>query len=533
MKSVMTHRFSEVPSVDIPRSTFNRSHGLKSTFDASYLVPCFVDMAYPGDTFKLNMTGFCRMAPSALTNPVMDNMFMETFFFAVPIRLLWTNWKKFCGEQVNPGDSIDYTIPYTVMNNAANQSLADYMGLPTQVAANFNVNALPFRAYWMIYNEWFRDQNLIDSVDANWTTGNGPDTQDIETANTTLVKRCKRHDYFTSCLPWTQKATDPIYMPLGSIAPIFGYDMDYDDVEDADNRFQVRNAAGSGANLRMLGADGTHAYGDSGGSGSSKGELFADLSQATASTVNELRQAIQVQRLLEKDARAGTRYTEIVRSHFGVDSDDARMQRPEFLGGGSTPISVNPVAETASGSAGQLGAYGTAAFRGHGFVKSFLEHSIILGLINVRSDITYQEGVDRLWTDDTRYDLYWPSLAHLGEQAVYNKEIYIDAVDIGAGTTDEVFGYQERYAHLKYKPSRICGKFRANDAGTLEAWHLATEFGGTVTLDDTFIVDNAITNIDRVIAVPTEPQFLLDAYFNFKATRPMPVYSVPGYVDHF
>lgn len=533
MRSVMKHRFSEVPTVNIPRSTFDRSHGFKATLDASYLVPCFVDIAYPGDTFKINMAGFCRMAPSALTNPIMDNIKMDTFFFAVPIRLLWSNWKKFCGEQVNPGDSISYTIPQNVVNNAVNMSLADYMGIPTQIAANNSVNALPFRAYWMIYNEWFRDENLIDAVDANWTTGDGPDTQSVE-ATSDVLKRCKKHDYFTSCLPWLQKGT-ALDLPLGTTAPVYGVSLDFDGDDNQDNVINVYDAIGSGASLKKLENDTVDASTNviGGASSSGDGYLAADLTQATAATVNELRQAIQLQRMLEKDARSGTRYIEIVKSYFGIESDDARMQRPEYLGGGSTPVTINSVAETASGTAGQLGAYGTAGFNGHGFVKSFTEHCIVIGLVNVNCDLTYQEGAERFWFDSTRYDLYWPTLAHLGEQAVLNREIYLDATDLGDSTDEGVFGYQERYAHLKYKPSRVAGKFRSNDAATLDAWHLCTEFGDTPTLDSTFIVDNAVTNIDRVLAAPTEPQFLLDAYFNFKATRPMPIYSVPGYVDHF
>lgn len=518
----MKHRFSNVPDVKIPRSTFNRSFGHKTTFDAGYLVPIFVDEALPGDTFNCQCHGFARL--STPTYPIMDNLFMETFFFAVPLRLLWSNFKKFCGEQVDPGDSIAYTIPIiNDVNNASNESLVDYFGIPTKVAANLSVNALPFRAYNLIWNEWFRDENLCDSLDV--AVDDGPDS----IADYTIQSRCKRHDYFTSCLPWLQKG-DAVTLSLGTEAPIFGDNMDFDNVGDSGNYAQVRDAAGGSANLRGLrsGGAGYTVYGSNVSDGS--GELKTDLSAATASTVNELRQAVQVQKLLERDARAGTRYTEIIESHFGVTSPDARMQRPEYLGGGSSPVNVSAVPRTDS-SPGVLGAMGTVGFSNHGFIKSFTEHCIVIGLVNVRADLTYQEGLERMWSRSTRYDLYWPTLAHLGEQAVLNKEIYVDAASIGDSSYEDVFGYQERYAEYRYKPSKITGKFRSNDAASLDAWHLGIEFGSQPTLDDTFIAE--APPLDRCIATPTEPHFIFDSYFDFNCVRPLPVYSVPGYIDHF
>ena len=518
MKSVMNHSFSNVPSVSIPRSTFDRSHGYKTTFDSGYLVPVFNDLALPGDTMQVNLTGFARL--STPTYPIMDNMVMDTFFFAVPIRLLWDNWKKFCGEQTDPGDSISFSIPQVVCNNVANETLYDYLGFPTKIAANYSVNNLLGRAYNLIYNDWFRDENLIDSVTVD--TDNGPDTF----ADYELLRRCKRHDYFTSCLPWLQKG-DAVQLSLGTVAPvqadIYSMRFDADPNGPAYKRLQVTATSGT------IDLEGTgYTVGDNlvfGNAG-----LETDLSSATASTVNELRQAIQVQRLLEKDARSGTRYPEILKSHFGVSSEDGRMQRPEYLGGGSTPVNVAPVARTDS-SPGALGALGTAAFRGHGFVKSFTEHCVVLGIVCVRADLTYQEGIDRWHSYQTRYDMYWPTLAHLGEQSVLNKEIYIDAATIGAGTEDDVFGYQERFAELRYKKSSITGKLRSNDAATLDAWHLGIEFGSQPTLDDAFIVEDP--PVDRVIVTSSEPHFIFDSYFNFKHTRPLPVYSVPGYIDHF
>jgi hypothetical protein len=517
MRSVMKHRFSEVPSVEIPRSTFDRSHGYKTSFDAGKLIPFFIDEALPGDTFSCNVSGFARL--STPTYPIMDNMVMDTFFFSVPIRQLWSNFRKFMGEQVDPGDSIDYTIPIIDdVNNASNESIYDYCGIPTQVAADLEVNALPFRAIYHIWNEWFRDQNLQDSLD--WSTDDGPDAM----ADYTLQSRTKRHDYFTSCLPWLQKG-DAVQLSLGDTAPIFGDNMDFDDVADSGNMAQVLDS--QGGSLKRLRTGSSHLHGDTSASGS--GQLLTDLSAATAGTINELRQAFQVQKLLEKDARAGSRYPEIVSSHFGVTFPDLSY-RPEYLGGGSTPVNINPVADTAT-NIGQLGAFGTVGFTDHGFVKSFTEHCYIIGFVNVRADLTYQEGLDRMWSRSTRYDFYWPVLSHLGEQAVLNKEIYVDAADIASGAIDDVFGYQERYAEYRYKPSKITGKLRSNDAASLDAWHLGIEFGATPTLDDTFIVDNP--PLDRCIQTASEPHFIFDSYIRLQCTRPMPVYSVPGYVDHF
>jgi hypothetical protein len=521
MKSVMNHNFSHAPSVDIPRSTFNRSHGVKTTFDAGYLVPIYVDEVLPGDTFNIDLTGFARL--STPIYPIMDNMFMETFFFAVPHRLVWDNWQKFCGEQTDPGDSIAYTVPIiNNINNAANESLADYFGIPTQVGANLEVNALAFRAYNLIFNEWFRDQNLQDSVTVN--TDDGPDG----ISDYSLLRRNKRHDYFTSCLPWLQKG-DSVQLSLGSTAPV-----EYDTGTGLASKLRKSSDDSLWGTIQPLQTNSNGTLQEVGGGNNlfldPNDTLYTDLGSATASTVNELRQAIQVQRLLEKDARSGTRYTEIIRSHFGVTSQDARLQRPEYLGGGSTRVNVSPVARTDS-SPGQLGAMGVAAFNGHGFRKSFTEHCIIIGLVNVRADLTYQEGLDRMWSRQTRYDYYWPTLAHLGEQAVLNKEIYVDATTIGAGTDDDVFGYQERYAEYRYKPSKITGKFRSNDAASLDSWHLGIEFGTQPTLDDTFIQENP--PVDRVIATPAEPHFIYDSYISCQCTRPMPIYSIPGFIDHF
>lgn len=527
LPTVMSHEFSRVPQADIQRSVFNRDHGLKTTFDAGYLVPIFFDEALPGDTFTLNATGFGRLATPV--NPFMDNLYIETFFFAVPYRLLWNNWEKFCGEQDDPGDSTDYVIP-TISGTVANSTLYDYFSIPTGIALEWNNFA--GRAYNLIWNEWFRDQNLQDSVKVD--KDDGPD----DIADYVILKRGKRHDYFTSCLPWPQKG-DSVNLPLGVSAPVQGDGQNNIGLWDGANAFGMQITSGNvqasnNAFIVPLGSapqtvttsSKTIGLVPSGASG-----IIADLTQATAATINQLRQAFQIQKLYERDARGGTRYTEIVQSHFGVTSPDARLQRPEYLGGGKDRINVNPIAQTSSTDAttpqGNMSAFGVANFSGHAFSKSFTEHSVVIGMACVFADLNYQQGLHRQFSRQTRWDFYWPALAHIGEQAVLNKEIFAQ----GTAIDGAVFGYQERFAEYRYKPSMITGKMRSNYTSSLDNWHLAQEFGSLPALNSTFIEENP--PIDRVVAVPSEPDLLLDMYFNFKCARPMPTYSVPGLIDHF
>lgn len=579
------NRFSQIPNSPIQRSVFDRSHDYKTTMDAGYLIPFFVDEVLPGDTFKLRVNAFVRM--NTLIAPFMDNVFMDTFFFFVPTRLVWDNWQRFCGEQKNPGDSTDFLIPTLTSGNPDQTytfdsgSIFDYFGIPTNkpfylrnIQPGLMINSLPFRAYNLIYNEWFRDENLIDSIPV--PTGDGPDSID----NFSLRKRAKRHDYFTSALPWPQKGPS-VDVGLTGNAPVVGFGdgqtwnfmsntsysgtqavlgnptdvLDNVGLQVFTNReqfstatlipiMQETNQSGRWANIgnqdqssgndisptRAIRGDGFY-FPNGILSNSSGQQPYADLSGVSAITINDLRQAFQIQKFYEKWARGGSRYTETLRVMFNVISPDARLQRPEYLGGTHSRVNVVPTAQTSSTDSvspqSNLSAFGVLGDSAHGFNKSFVEHGYVIGLVCLRADITYQQGLNRMWSRRQLFDFYWPTLAHLGEQVVYNKEIYAQ----GTAEDDGVFGYQERYAEYRYKPSMITGKLRSTDAQSLDVWHLAQKFDSLPKLNQDFIEENP--PINRVIAVQNEPQFFADFWFDLKTSRPMPVYSVPGLVDHF
>ena len=515
LPSANNHKFSEVPEANIQRSTFNRSHGLKTTFDAGYLVPIYFDEAYPGDTFTMNAKAFGRL--STPIHPIFDNLKVNTYFFAVPLRLLWDNFEKMMGEQDNPTDSIDYLCPQIVNANIVNSTLYDYFGIPTQIA-NTTFNNFAGRCYNLIYNEWFRDENLQDSVVVD--KDDGPD----DIADYVLLKKNKTHDFFTSQLPWPQKG-DAVQLPLGSSAPVLGiYHNPVDVSTAAVNYIDYNSASWNTVGLPQRGTsaeqfldvltDGTP-------------QVYADLSEAVGATVNELRESFAIQHLLEANARFGSRYTEIILGHFGVHSADSRLQRPEYIGGGYSNLQMDPIPQTSSTDTttpqGNLSAQSYVSLsQGHNFTKSFTEHSVVIGMACVTADLTYQQGLNRMFQRRDRWDFYWPALANIGEQATKNSELYYQ----GTSADDNTFGYQEAWAELRYKPSQITGRFRSNYAQTLDSWHLSQEFSSLPVLNSSFIQENP--PIDRVVAVTTEPDLIMDWYFDYVCTRPMPVYSIPG-----
>lgn len=535
---VRQQNFGTVPRADIQRSVFSLSHGYQTTFDASYLIPIFAEEYLPGDTWNIKMTAVGRL--STPLHPVMDNMEVSFFFFSCPNRLLWDNWQKFQGEQVDPGDSIDYTVPQVSAPGSGKwdvHSLADYFGLRAEAAGvAIAVNALHFRMYNLVYNEFFRDQNLIDSVTVN--RDDGPDTY----TDYALLKRAKCADYFTSALPWPQKG-DAVEVPLGTEAPVLG-------IGKVNNTWvgsSSPNVYESGQTAPAAYPQYQHITYDTSGATAAAHEhwlverdlvetdypyIRADLSNATAATINEWREAFQLQRLLERDARSGSRYCEILQSHWGVtDPANAVLQRPEYIGGGKAPVGISAVAQTESSDAstaqGTLTGVGTMQKTGISMTKSFTEHGCLLGIACLTGSIKYQQGVRRMWNRRTRYDYYMPVLANLGEQEILNKEIFVQ----NTSADDEVFGYQERWAEYRCKMSEVTGKFRSDYASSLDAWHLAPDFSALPVLNQSFIEDE--TPIDRVVAVPAEDHMIFDAWYDIKVARAMPTFSVPGMIDHF
>lgn len=554
---VKAHNFSNAPQVYQKRSRFDRSFVRKMTFNEGKLVPFFVDEVLPGDTISLTVRDFCRL--STPVAPFMDNLYLDKFFFFVPNRLVWEHWQNFCFEQEDPDDSTDYVVPTCQLAGGTEGengigTVWDYFALPTGLTNALNVNALPFRMYYLIWNEWFRDENLqksvkIDKSDTN-AVFNAARIADqpswIFSTGTTYVNgfalapRGKRFDYFTSALPFQQKgpgvsiglagtaavdSTIPIDWPM-EVKPNGGSYSTVNRYELADTGYATRTGAlwtnnsndndWSGTNLKLPDF--------------STG-LTVDLDSSSIFTISSLRTAFQMQKFYERLARGGSRYTEVLTSFFGVVSPDSRLQRPEYLGGSSKMMNINPVAQTSSTGdvtpQGNLAAYGVSASKYHAFTKSFVEHGYIIGLLEVRADLTYQQGINKMWLRSTVYDWYWPTFAHLSEQAILNAEIYAQGTDDDKG----VFGYQERYAEYRYHPSEICGHFRSTYTKPLDVWHLSQKFDSLPTLSDQFIQDNP--PVDRVVATKNYPHFLIDIGFKYHTTRAMPMYGIPGLVDHF
>lgn len=536
---VRGHRFSDAPAMYMRRTKFDRSHVYKTTFNSGKLIPIFVDEVLPGDTTRMSINYFARLATPI--KPIMDNIYLDWFFFFVPNRLIWDHWENFCFEQEDPDDSTDYVIPAIMANsNTGNRyvgSLWDYFGLPVNTSGTIaGVSALPFRAVYLIWNEWFRDENLQKSVKIQKGDNNEVvDSTRISDQPSWLFEsgtgifpgypcppRGKRHDYFTSALPWTQKGPG-VDISLTGNAPILAT-TNTQPAPHGPGIYVARDGASSTQFAAMTW--------DTNPSNVKTGSVYADLSKVSAITINGLRTAFQMQKFYERLARGGSRYTEVLRSFFGVVSPDARLQRPEFLGSFTKMVMVNPIAQTSATDTtspqGNLSAYGVTAAKFHGFTKSFVEHGYIIGFVSARADLTYQQGVNRMWLRSTVYDFYWPTFAHLGEQAIELREIYAQGSE--ADTT--VFGYQERYAEYRYKPSQITGKFRSSvTGGNLDVWHLSQFFSNAPTLNEEFITENP--PIKRIIAVQDEPEFLLDIGFRYTTVRPMPMFGTPGLVDHF
>lgn len=567
-------RFAQAPQVDIQRSTFDRSSGHKTTFNAGKLVPIYVDEVLPGDTFEMKTSAIIRGSTPIF--PVMDNANLDIYFFFVPNRLVWDHWKEFNGE--NTTSKWEQTVEYSIPQMAPPLStgtiptagwekgtLADYMGIPTgvgpgasQTNPEYTVNHLPFRAYCLIWNEWFRDQNLQDPVliDKGDSQTNGrhliPEGNSITFENQAALQGAnllpvnKYFDYFTGALPEPQKGPD-VLLPLGNTAPVITMTTDITGVTSANTGMRFISESPINAQHKMA----INATGNGKGNGvlietvasgsPSEGNLiptnlYANLAEATSATINELRLAFQLQRLYERDARGGTRYIEIIKSHFGVTSPDARLQRPEYLGGERIPINIDQVIQT-SGTMegttpqGNTGAYSLTGSQGSYFKHSFVEHGYVLGLACVRTEHTYQQGLEKIWNRKNRFDFYWPALANIGEQAILNKEIYLQA---SKATNEEAFGYQEAWAEYRYKPSRVSSAFRSNiTSGSLDAWHYADYYDALPKLSAEW-VQETYKNVDRTLAVQStlEDQYIADFWFKCKCTRPMPIYSIPGLIDH-
>lgn len=546
--------FAQLPRVDISRSTFDRSSSHKTSFNVGDVIPFYIDEVLPGDTFSVKTSKVVRM--QSLITPVMDNIYLDTYYFFVPNRLVWEHWRELNGENTTSAwiPSVEYQVPQVTAPSGgwSTGTIADYFGIPVSVG-NLSVSALPFRAYSLIMNEWFRDENLSDPInipvtDATVAGSNGSNYITDLVKGGKPFKAAKYRDYFTSCLPSPQKGPDvsipvadlnplPVYPVAGSTTfgsdatalkwrKVSGPDLNPTDSYLVGANYSASPSFATAPNYASVGAYGSQTL--------APDNLWAfPASFATAATINQLRLAFQIQKLYERDARGGTRYIEILKSHFGVTSPDARLQRPEYLGGNRCPVTINQILQTSettsSSPQGNPTGQSLTTDVHFDFKKSFVEHGFVIGVMVARYDHTYQQGLERFWSRKDRFDYYWPVFANIGEQAVLNKEIFAQ----GTSVDDEVFGYQEAWADYRYKPSRVSGEMRSNVSNSLDVWHLADDYDTLPSLSDGWIREDSGT-VNRVLAVSEQlaNQLFCDIYIQNKCTRPMPMYSVPGLIDH-
>lgn len=565
-RNVNSHFAYNPTNIDMQRSTFDRSCSIKTSFNTGELIPFYVDEVLPGDTFNVKTSKVVRL--QTMLTPMMDNMYLDTYYFFVPNRLVWDHWREFNGENTQSAwiPATEYEIPQVTPPAGGWQigTIADYMGIPTGVAGNLSVSALPFRAYALIVNEWFRDQNLQDplNIPKDEATVAGVNTDNYITDCVKGGKpfiAAKYFDYFTSCLPSPQKGPDVSIKLFGDQAdiPIYGSGKPLTFINsksgDPNTTFMnIYSSSGTPYTTNHVSSVLSTGYpSDKSGSGRlglitknqinqyhdgdyTETGLISNISGINIATINQLRLAFQIQKLYERDARGGTRYIEILKSHFGVTSPDARLQRPEYLGGNRIPINVNQIVQqsaTGSGDTPQGNPSGLSMTtdNNNDFTKSFVEHGFVIGLMVARYDHTYQQGLERMWSRKSRFDYYWPVLANIGEQAVLNKEIYA----AGTEEDDEVFGYNEAWADYRYKPNRVSGEMRSSAPASLDVWHLGDDYESTPRLSASWIREDK-SNVDRVLAVSSSVsnQLFADIFVRNKTTRPMPMYSIPGLIDH-
>lgn len=554
-RNSQSHFATNPTSIDMSRSRFDRPFSHKTTFNVGQIIPFYVDEVLPGDTFDVETSRVVRM--QSLITPVMDNIYLDMYYFFVPNRIVWSHWKEFMGENTESAwiPKTEYSLPQLTApsdNGFKVGTIADYLGVPTGVP-NLSVNALPFRAYALICNEWFRDENLSDplNIPVDDATVAGVNTgvfvSDVAKGGLPYTA-AKYHDYFTGALPAPQKHSD-VLIPSATageypVVPLAGKTVPSDTLPDSARytfewlgKSDSRGSSTIGLGSVAASSDGTQ-Y-SSRIDGQTDGypvinNLFAVASGGLGATINQLRMAFQLQKLYEKDARGGTRYIEVLKAHFGVTSPDARLQRPEYLGGNRIPININQVLQT-SGTAQGTTPQGTPVGQSlttdthHDFKKSFVEHGFVIGVMVARYRHTYQQGLERFWNRHTRFDFYWPVLANIGEQAILNKEIYAQGTD----EDEEVFGYQEAWADYRYKPDRVSAEMRSAYQQSLDVWHLADDYDKLPALSDSWIREDP-TNVDRVLAVQsnTSAQLFADIFVMNRTTRPMPLYSIPGLIDH-